>query len=535
VTITSISFSLVDYSETDNCNGVVPAQGTCTVQVAITPQALGLRQGDITINFAHALAQVVTLQATAVTPLLVMPSSLDFGPNVPVGATSSLYFFLENPQFVAQAYSLAVTDDFTIHNTCPNPTPANMGCAITVVFQPKTPGVHNGTVTVSFPGITEQAVVTLTGATPSALRFVPITPCRAVDTRKSGGPIYGGTSSDFALTQGPCNIPDTAAAYSLNVGVVPQGPLSYITVWPTAQTKPVVSTLNSLDGRIKSNAAIVPAGANGDISIFATNTTDVILDVNGYFVPATQTSALAFYTMTPCRLVDTRGKPGPLGGPSMSAKETRDFPLSTSTTCPIPSQAQAYSLNFTVVPQAALGYLTAWPVGQDQPLVATVNDPTGTIAANAAIVPAGTNGDVNVYVTANTNVIVDVNGYFAPMNTGGLSLYAGAPCRVLDTRQTTGTFSGRLTPPVNVVNGPCGVPSTAQAFVFNTTALPQGPLGYLTLWPDGQQMPVVSTLNAVDGWITNNMALVPTQNGSVDAYASGTTNLILDIFGYFAP
>jgi hypothetical protein len=55
------------------------------------------------------------------------------------------------------------------------------------------------------------------------------------------------------------------------------------------------------------------------------------------------------------------------------------------------------------------------------------------------------------------------------------------------------------------------------------------------LWPDGQQQPVVSTLNAADGFITSNMAIVPSTNGSIDAYAQGLTQLILDISGYFAP
>ena len=62
-----------------------------------------------------------------------------------------------------------------------------------------------------------------------------------------------------------------------------------------------------------------------------------------------------------------------------------------------------------------------------------------------------------------------------------------------------------------------------------------GALGYLTLWPDGQTQPLVSTLNALDGIITSNMAIVPSPDGQIDAYASGMTQLILDISGYFAP
>jgi hypothetical protein len=62
-------------------------------------------------------------------------------------------------------------------------------------------------------------------------------------------------------------------------------------------------------------------------------------------------------------------------------------------------------------------------------------------------------------------------------------------------------------------------------------------MGYLTLWPDGGDQPNASTLNAYDGKITSNMAIVPASmtNGKVDAYAYGLTNLILDISSYFAP
>ncbi len=154
--------------------------------------------------------------------------------------------------------------------------------------------------------------------------------------------------------------------------------------------------------------------------------------------------------------------------------------------------------------------------------------------ANAAIVPAGTDGAIAVYPNNNTDLIVDINGYFAAPGSGGLSLYTLTPCRVLDTRDNNGQpFQGERT--VNVVDSACGPPSTAQAFVFNATVVPPGHLGYLTLWPDGEDQPVVSTLNATDGAITSNMAIVPTNNGSIDAYASALTQLILDISSYFAP
>jgi len=372
-----------------------------------------------------------------------------------------------------------------------------------------------------------------------AQQFVAATPCRLIDTRLTGGPIPGGTFRNFPIPQeGGCNIPTTAAAYSLNVSVVPQGPLGYLTIWPTDEVRPVVATLNSLDGRIKADAAIVPAGTSGAVSVYVTQTANVVLDINGYFEPVSG-STLAFYPLTPCRIADTRNSSFPqgLGPPFLPGQQERDFPILNATSCNIPASAAAYSLNFSVVPHGGLGYMTVWPTGQTRPLVSTLNDVPGTIIANAAIVPAGTSGEVSVFPSNDTDVIIDINGYFAPAGTGGLSLYPAAPCRVIDTRHVGNgqPFSGTLTPPVDVVHSPCEPPVTAQAYVFNATVVPTGALGYLTLWPDGQTKPLVSTLNALDGSITNNMAIVPSTNGKVDAFASGITQLILDISSYFAP
>ena len=164
-----------------------------------------------------------------------------------------------------------------------------------------------------------------------------------------------------------------------------------------------------------------------------------------------------------------------------------------------------------------------------------MNDIPGTIIANAAIVTAGASGQVSVYPTNDTDLVIDINGYFAAAGQGGLSLYGVQPCRVIDTRTAGGAFNGLLSPPVDVVDPGCAASSLAQAYVFNASVVPVGALGYLTLWPDGAAQPLVSTLNALDATISSNMAIVPSTNGKVDAFASGLTQLILDISSYFAP
>jgi len=411
-------------------------------------------------------------------------------------------------------------------------------------------GTGNGTISVSVSanivGSPRFGTLTIGGQTfnvneaiqaPSL--FIPITPCRIADTRNPNGP-FGGpalaaqSSRDFPIPNSVCNIPANASAYSLNIAVVPHGLLGYLTVYPAGQAAPLAATLNSIDGRVKSNAAIVPAGRSGAISIFVTDATDVVIDINGYFVSNSNPNALAFYPLTPCRVVDTRNPAAPLGGPGFAGQDVRTFPV-LSSNCNIPAAARAYALNFAAVPTAPLGYMTAWPTGQTQPVVASLNATTGAVTANAVIVGAGTNGSVDVFALSATDLVIDITGYFAPPGAGGLSLYNVAPCRVLDTRLPAGSLPFSDTRDVNVATSPCGVPAAARAYVFSATVVPPGPLGYLTMWPQGQTQPPTATLNAGDGAVTSNMAIIPTVNGSVSAFALSPTHLVLDIFGYFAP
>jgi YVTN family beta-propeller protein len=385
----------------------------------------------------------------------------------------------------------------------------------------------------------DNTVSVVQGANVAAVEFKPLTPCRLIDTRApgGGGAIAGGTFRDFYLPQlGGCGVPNNAVVYSLNVTVVPRGALGYLTIWPTAQDLPVVSTMNSLDRRVKANAALIPAGYQGGVSVFVSNTSDVILDINGYF--PTQGETYEFYPLPPCRLVDTRGAAGNLGGPRLEASSRRTFPLTEATTCiPPGSNAAAYSLNFTAIPNPSaqpLHYLEVWPTGAEpQNPVSTLNNPTATTVANAAIVPAGTSGSITVYVPDSTDLAIDINGYFGYPSASGLSLYPAAPCRLLDTRSSQ-PFSNKLV--VGVVASPCAPPSNAAAYAFNATVIPYPSFHWLSLLPDGNTSPTVSTLNARDGYITSNMAIVPTSNGKIDAWTDGgTTNLILDMSGYFAP
>jgi len=251
--------------------------------------------------------------------------------------------------------------------------------------------------------------------------------------------------------------------------------------------------------------------------------------------------ALRFISLAPCRVVDTRLATGPLGGPRLTGGAVRTFPVPSSS-CGIPANAKAYSLNATVVPQGFLGYLTLWPTGSAQPFVSSLNSYDGQIAANAVIVPAGTNGSIDAFVTDNADLVLDINGYFLDTTSSeSLMFYPLTPCRVADTTYVTSPLGGPIltggsTRTFPVLTSGCGIPATARAYVLNATVRPNSFLDYLTMWPTGIAQPFVSTLNAYDGQVTANMAIVPAgTNGSINVFVTQTTHLTLDISGYFAP
>jgi hypothetical protein len=137
-----------------------------------------------------------------------------------------------------------------------------------------------------------EGLTTMTDLTPG-VPFVGITPCRLVDTRGNGftgayGPpnLAAGAPRTFDLNDDPfCpGIPAFVKAYSLNITVTtPAGP-GFILIYPSGGSQPNVSTLNYVAGQTIANAAIVPAGADGGVTVVAgVSGTHLIIDINGYF------------------------------------------------------------------------------------------------------------------------------------------------------------------------------------------------------------------------------------------------------------
>jgi hypothetical protein len=121
-----------------------------------------------------------------------------------------------------------------------------------------------------------------------------------------------------------------------------------------------------------------------------------------------------FFTVTPCRVADTRNAPGPSGGPALAAGASRTFPLAGI--CGIPPTAKAIAVNLTVVSQTQPGDLRLYPAGGAVPLASSINFAVNKVRANNQIIALGAGGQISVQCdmasAGTTEFLFDVTGYF---------------------------------------------------------------------------------------------------------------------------
>jgi hypothetical protein len=121
----------------------------------------------------------------------------------------------------------------------------------------------------------------------------------------------------------------------------------------------------------------------------------------------------SFFTVTPCRVLDTRRPNGSLGGPALSAGGARTFVIAGQ--CGIPSSALSVSVNVTITGPTSGGFLTIYPAGSPVPPSSTINYAAGQTRANNAVPLLGASGDITVACgqpSGTVQFILDVTGYF---------------------------------------------------------------------------------------------------------------------------
>jgi hypothetical protein len=307
------------------------------------------------------------------------------------------------------------------------------------------------------------------------------------------------------------------------------------------------------------NLVEVGAGPSAGVSIFSSDQTDVVVDLEGYTSTALSNGAGLYTPLpAPARICDTRpisstspsnqcNAPGGAGG-TVSAGHTINVQVAGGSNT-IPAGATAAVFNVTVVNPLNAGFLTVFPEDASQPTASNVNYVAGQVAANRVIVPLSTTGptvdqgQISVYSQQTADVIVDVSGYYSATSGTGTQFSAEpAPVRICDTRFILPANQCSLHPITSggtlavTVRGMAGVPANATAVVANLTAVAPTSSTFLTVFP-GPSMPASSDLNLAAGDVRANMvvATINPGTGQITIFnQTGNVNVIVDVLGWYS-
>lgn len=525
-------------------NSGTPGNGNGAVNYTVAANTGAARNGTMTI----AGQTFTVIQDTSCSTITLNPTSLSNGS---VGATYGATNITANGG--ASPYTFSFTGNL--------PPGLNLATGGLLNGAPTAAGSYNFTVIATDnAGCTGAQAYTVTIA-PIGLQFYPLSkPIRLLDTRAGqtgcdtpGAPIVGGTDRT-QLARRTCDgvtIPATALAITGNIIPVPSAN-GFLTLFPSNATRPLVASSNYVAGSVVNNVFTVGLGADGAFKIYSSSTAEVIVDVSGYFAPPAA-GGLYFHPLpAPIRLLETRaGQPGcdtpgaTLTGGSVRTQQGRV----TCNGITIPNAAQALVGNATVVAPAANGYITLFPSDATQPTVASGNYTAASVINTPFTVGLGADGAFKIFTTQTTHMVIDVLGYYSNQvsdvnGTGYLFYSLGAPVRLLDSRAgqsacyTPGAIFTGGVEYTQQASGGCGgqtVPANAAGVLGNvTTVNPAG--GFLTLWPSNVARPLVATSNFTAGQVANRHFIVGLgPDGAFKLYASGNTNLVIDLSGYFAP
>ncbi|NNE10871.1 MAG: hypothetical protein HKN41_01345, partial [Ilumatobacter sp.] len=324
-----------------------------------------------------------------------------------------------------------------------------------------------------------------------------------------------------------------------NVTAVAPSAAGFLTVFPCGTDQPLASNVNYVAGDIVPNAALAKIGTDGKVCIYTSAEADIVVDVNG-FVPLGGSPE----SLDPARILETRSGPenetvdGQFEGVGrIEAGDT--LTLKVAGRGGVPGNADGVFLNVTAVTPGAAGFLTVYPCNAGRPLASNVNYVAGDVVPNVVLAQLSPTGQVCIYSSAASHVVVDVNGYVPEGRTPGTVV----PARILETRIGTGLdtvdglFEGigrrgagstlELT-----VAGRGGVPAEASAVFLNVTAVAPDAAGFVTVFPCGEDRPNASNVNYFAGDVAPNSVLAKIgDGGKVCLYTLAATDLVVDVAG----
>ncbi len=369
-------------------------------------------------------------------------------------------------------------------------------------------------------------------------------PVRSYDSRKTVHvPAHGIVA--LSSTQLEPYVANTAPPISAVVGITVTNAqqAGYITAYPGATTRPTASSLNFAAGQTVANEADVRFGTDGNVDFYngSAGTIDLIVDTYadqsmGGRVSIKDTDSFStpnsYVPMTPIRVLDTRSGLG-AGGSAVVVAGHSFQKVSLDGVAGIPNDyTGAVLLNVATANTSGSGWLGLSDDGQAVPTTSASNWSAGQTVSNLVLAQV-LNGATYLYNGGANAVsfIADASGYYAAWGTGNAGYFLPtAPTRLLDTRKTA-KIGPRQTILLQVTNAP-----NTSAAALNLTALDSGGVGYLTLFADGNHLPIASNVNYTAGNVTANASITPlASDGTVEIYNGGSTtvDVIVDLNGTY--
>jgi hypothetical protein len=373
--------------------------------------------------------------------------------------------------------------------------------------------------------------------------YTPINPVRLVDTRLGRGvetKLAAGEPATFAVAGQP-GIPEDATAITGNLTVTGSTFGWAVYLGPLAISNPTTSTVNFSTGEVTSNGFTVALADDGTLSAtyLSTegNTTDMVLDVTGYYTPAT--SGATYHAVTPVRLLDNRYGNGLSG--KFTANVPREFQVAGRRS--IPTAAIAVSGNLTVTNPTFGWAAYLGPEQLTSPTTSTLNFVARQTKANNLVVALTDSGSLWATFISNpgntADFVFDVTGYYTADGTGATYVPI-VPARLVDSRVDNGLTDKIAvgTPGTFQVSHHGGVPSRAVAVTGNVTVVNQTFLWAVYVGPESSAPPSTSTVNFVKGEVrANGLAVALAGDGTLSAWylsnPGNTTDLVFDVTGYF--
>lgn len=366
-----------------------------------------------------------------------------------------------------------------------------------------------------------------------AVGFKPLVPARVVDTREGLGAtrLAAGISKRIQIS-GRGGVPSGSEAISGNFTIVDPASAGYLTVWNCSDTRPLASTSNFGAGDVAPNAATIPLDATGGLCVYANVSTDLVIDVNGFFGTSGDSR---FTPITPVRLLDTRET-----GARLDDGDTVE--LQVGGVGGIPANVAAVTLNVTSVDPSLSGYVTVYACDGDRPTVSNLNPRPGRVRPNLVVTPVSSDGTVCLFSLQDVDLVVDVTGYLK-VGTSGKKFTPSTPFRMIDTRERSrpelqaGTGGDQVHAGQTLeiqIAGARGVPSDATGVSLNLTVAGALRPGYITAYPCGDR-PIASTANYEAGEAVSNGAQLPlSADGKLCVYSMSDAHVIIDVNGWWS-